>query len=83
MSNLSLREAQSSVEAAGSEAKLSRLRDAVTACDDSPHLQEPIKDPARFPWDEVPQVAYNYLTVDALTQPMQVREDWSPYGGPA
>ncbi|MCL6508153.1 MAG: DUF3883 domain-containing protein, partial [Bryobacteraceae bacterium] len=54
----------------------------VTNCGTSPQLQEPIKDPARFPWHEVTKVAHYYLSVDALTQPMQVREDQPPYGGP-
>ncbi len=52
----------------------------VTDCDGSAHLQEPIKDPARFPWNEVQKVAHYYLTVNALTQPMQVREPTVPYG---
>ena len=39
-----------------------------------------IKDPARFPWHEVKKVEHYYLSVDALTQPMQVREDPKPYG---
>jgi superfamily II DNA or RNA helicase len=47
----------------------------VTNCATQPQLQEPIKDPARFPWHEVTKVAHYYLPVDALTQPMQVRED--------
>lgn len=44
-------------------------------------LQEPIKDPARFPWHEVTKVAHYYLSVDALKQPMDVREDSPPHGG--
>ena len=53
---------------------------------------EPIKDPARFPWHEaclprradlrrrqVKKVEHYYLSVDALTQPMQVREEATPY----
>jgi len=42
-------------------------------------LQEPIKDPTRFEWHEVTKVAHYYLSVDALTRPMQVREDSPPY----
>jgi len=54
----------------------------VTNCDTNPTLQEPIKDPARFPWHEVTKVAHYYLSVDALTQPMQLREKPpAPYGG--
>ena len=47
----------------------------VTNCNDTPQLQPPIKDPARFPWHEVSQVQHYWLEVDALTQPMQVREE--------
>jgi len=39
-----------------------------------------IKDPARFEWHEVTKVAHYYLSVDALTSPMQVREEQEPYG---
>ena len=53
----------------------------VTSCNTEPQLQDPIKDPARFPWNEVTQVAHYYLTVNTLTQPMQVREDSPKYGG--
>ncbi len=53
----------------------------VTHCASAPELQEPIRDPARFPWREVTKVAHYYLSVDALKQPMKVREDEEPYGG--
>jgi hypothetical protein len=53
----------------------------VTNCDTSPVLQAPIRDPARLPWHEVTKVAHYYLAVDALAQPMQVREESPPYGG--
>ncbi len=53
----------------------------VTNCEAKPQLQEPIKDPARFEWHEVTKVAHYYLSVDALTKPMQVREESPPYGG--
>ncbi|MBI3014987.1 MAG: DUF3883 domain-containing protein, partial [Candidatus Tectomicrobia bacterium] len=53
----------------------------VTHCGTQPQLQEPIKDPARFEWHEVTKVAHYYLSVDALTKPMQVREDTPRYGG--
>ena len=43
-------------------------------------LQEPIKDPARFPWHEVTKVAHYWLEVDAMTGPMRVGEDSSAYG---
>ena len=51
----------------------------VTNCDSSPVLQEPIRDPARFPWNEVTKVAHYRLEVNALTKPMTVREYPSPY----
>jgi superfamily II DNA or RNA helicase len=54
----------------------------VTGCASSPILQSPIKDPARLEWHEVTKIEHYYLTVDALSQPMQVREpDQSPYEG--
>ena len=52
----------------------------VTNCANVPELQEPIKDPARFPWHEVTKVAHYYLNVNALKQPMEVRESTSRYG---
>lgn len=52
----------------------------VTDCDIKPKLQEPIKDPARFEWNVVTKVSHYYLSVDAMTQPMQVKEDIAPYG---
>jgi len=54
----------------------------VTHCKSNPTLQEPIRDPARFPWHEVSKVSHYYLSVDALTQPMQVREVPPPYEDP-
>jgi len=53
----------------------------VTNCAAEPKLQDPICDPARFEWNEVTKVAHYYLSVDALTQPMQVCEGSVPYGG--
>jgi len=53
----------------------------VTNCDNAPQLQEPIRDPARLDWHEVTKVAHYYLSVDAMTKPMQVRQDSPPYGG--
>lgn len=52
----------------------------VTNCGTEPQLQEPIKDPARLEWHEVVKVAHYYLSVDAMTGPMQVREEQSDYG---
>ena len=39
-----------------------------------------ITSPARFPWHEVRKVDHYWLEVDALTKPMQVRENQAPYG---
>jgi superfamily II DNA or RNA helicase len=51
----------------------------VTDCAARPTLQEPIKDPARFSWQEVTKVAHYRLDVDAMTRPMMVRQDQPPY----
>jgi hypothetical protein len=51
----------------------------VTNCDAVPVLQEPIPDPARLDWTEVTKVAHYYLSVDAMSTPMQVREDSPAY----
>ncbi len=53
----------------------------VTNCDTSPTLQDPIKDPARLPWNEVSKVEHYYLSVDAMKRPMEVRERPSDYRG--
>lgn len=53
----------------------------VTDCGSTPRLQEPIKDPARLDWHEVTKVAHYFLSVNAMTKPMQVRQDSPPYGG--
>ena len=45
----------------------------VTDCGGTPVLQEPVADPARFPWREVTKVQHDYLSVDAITRPMRVR----------
>jgi superfamily II DNA or RNA helicase len=55
----------------------------VTDCGTIPRLQNPIRDPARLHWHEVSKVAHYYLSVDAMTPPMEVREDSPPYGGSA
>ena len=39
----------------------------VTNCAEDPVLQEPIQDPARFPWHEVRKVQHYYMSVGALT----------------
>jgi superfamily II DNA or RNA helicase len=51
----------------------------VTNCNEVPCLQDPIRDPARLDWHEVRKVAHYYLAVDAMTSPIQVREDSRPY----
>ena len=52
----------------------------VTDCGRSPVLQEPVANPARFPWHEVSKVQHYYLNVDAMTRPMRVRDDRPEYG---
>ena len=47
----------------------------VTNCAGAPQLQEPVADPAKFPWQEENNVQHYRLSVDAMTQPMQVREE--------
>ena len=55
----------------------------VTDCDSIARLQEPVRDPARLEWNEVTKVAHYSLSVNAMTRPMELREDASPYeGGP-
>ena len=51
----------------------------VTHCDTTPKLEEPIKDPARFPWHEVKKVEHYRLEVNAMTQPMELKEGVPPY----
>lgn len=51
----------------------------VTECDTNPTVQKPIPKPARLPWHEVVKVDHYWLTVDALTKPMTLREDRAPY----
>ncbi len=46
----------------------------VTNCATEPELQQPVRDPARRPWREVKKVQHYWLNVDALKQPMEVRE---------
>lgn len=47
----------------------------VTHCKSDPQLQEPIKDPARLEWHEVIKVAHYSLSVNAVTRPMEGREE--------
>ena len=46
----------------------------VTHCASEPVLQKPIPNPASFDWREVKKVQHYRLSVDAMTQPMTVRE---------
>ena len=55
----------------------------VTKCAGSPQLQEPIQDPASFPSHEVSKVQHYWLQVDAMAQPMRVREEGASYRGRA
>ena len=41
----------------------------VTNCAVKPELQDPIKDPARFPWHEVSKVQHYWMEVKAMTGP--------------
>ena len=52
----------------------------VTNCAAEPELQEPMQAPARFPWREVTTVKHYHLSVNALKQPMDVREGRAAYG---
>jgi len=52
----------------------------VTNCKSEPVHQDPTKNPTRFPWHEVKKVDHYYLSVDALTQPMQINEQPESYG---
>ena len=51
----------------------------VTDCGRTPVLREPIPDPARLQWHEVRKVQHYYLNVDAMTRPMQVRDERRDY----
>ncbi|MFH0812223.1 MAG: DUF3883 domain-containing protein [Pseudomonadota bacterium] len=53
----------------------------VTNCKVEPKFQDPVKDPARLKWHEVKKVDHYYLSVDAVTKPMQIREDLTSYEG--
>jgi hypothetical protein len=51
----------------------------VTDCNSKPILQNPIKDPAQFKWHEVSKVQHYWLEVDAMTNPMVLKEELSVY----
>jgi superfamily II DNA or RNA helicase len=53
----------------------------VTDCNKEPKLQDPVKDPASFEWHEVVKVQHYWLDINAMVQPMEVREkEQPPYG---
>jgi len=43
------------------------------------HILRSIKDPARLQWHAVKKVDHYYLSIDAVTQPILVREESVPY----
>jgi len=45
-----------------------------------PFFLKSIKDPARLQWHEVKKVDHYYLSIDAATQAMMVREILPSYG---
>ncbi len=55
----------------------------VANCAAEPQLQEPIANPARFPWHEESKVQHYWLNVDAMTQPMRIREQPPAYAADA
>jgi predicted nucleotidyltransferase len=50
----------------------------VGQCHGPDHVK---RKPARFSWHEVRRIAHYYLSVDAMTQPMRLREDSAEYRG--
>ena len=52
----------------------------VTNCAGAPQLQEPVADPAKFPWQEENKVQHYRLNVNAMTQPMVIRDEPAAYG---
>jgi hypothetical protein len=54
----------------------------VTSCKEVPKLEDPIKDPAWLKWHEVKKVDHCYLSVDAVTRPMEIRERIQGFGDP-
>jgi hypothetical protein len=53
---------------------------SVTKCKTKAQLEHFIKDPARLQWHEVKKVDHYYLSIDAVTQPMQVQEKEAYHG---
>lgn len=55
----------------------------VTDCGAStPQLQDPVRDPARLDWHELRKVEHYYLSVNAVTKPMELSEEQKPFKGP-
>ncbi len=52
----------------------------VTNCKEEPKLQEPVKDPARLKWHEVKKVDHYYLSIEAVTHRMEIREEHGDFG---
>ena len=52
----------------------------VTHCAGVPQLQEPVANPAQFPWHEESKVQHYRLSVDAMTRPMRIRDEPAAYG---
>ena len=46
----------------------------VINCSTQPTLLEPVRDPARFPWQEVIKIQHYWLDVNAMTKPMMVSD---------
>lgn len=61
-------------------ATIERRSHVVTSCGTEPTLQDPLRDPARFEWHEVQKIDHYWLEVNAMTHPMQIREEAPPYG---
>jgi len=72
----------------GAEGRLAQAEDRrdcywlyiVTNCKGQAKLQNPIKDPTCLEWHEVKKVDHYWLKIDALTQPLQIKEDSALYG---
>jgi hypothetical protein len=47
----------------------------VTNCGTKPTLQEPVRDPARYQWNEVSKVQHYWLDVNTMTRPMKALGD--------
>ena len=51
----------------------------VTNCAEAPQL-EPVPDPSRLRWHEESRVQHYRLSVDAMTEPVRIREEQANYG---